>query len=144
MSINFYLKNPKTLGEGLKRVKNTFGVVGENTSKTLGTRNYKCYGNRYDLNICTSKNNNRESFLSVEVLENGCQFGKNMIGKISGFFKSYTKEFLYSNGIYGEAHKKCTALEKFQKDKSGNVLPGFITKVKNDSKLLNKRRIIDK
>lgn len=143
MNFNVYLRKPKTLGEGLKRVKNTFGVVGENTSKTLGTRDYKCYGGKYDLNI-QSTGKKEDSFLSVDVLENGHKIGKEMLGKISNFFKHYTKELLYSEGYYGVAHKRRTVIQNFGKDKSGNIFPGFITKVKHDYILLEKNHINDR
>lgn len=138
--MKIYLRNPKSLGEGLQRVKNTFGVVGENTSKTLGTRNYKCYDNKYNLDISAS-GKARESFLSVYVRDYERKVGKNMLGKLSGFFRSYTREFLYDQGVYGYAHKKRTVIRNFQKNKLGDILPGFISKVKNDYKLLDKGHI---
>ena len=41
MNFSLFRKKPKTLGEGLKRIKRLFGAYGQNQSEDLGQRIYK-------------------------------------------------------------------------------------------------------
>lgn len=122
-------KKPQTLGEGLQRVKEAFGVIGENTSQKFGTRTYKCFDNKYKLNI-ESVGNKFDSCLSMGINEGWNKLSKNMFGKISGLVRRYSREIDYNNGRYAVFNKKRTAIEKYTKDTVGNIIPGRIAKVK--------------
>ena len=124
-----FCRKPQTLGEGLQRVKNSFGAVGENTSKKLGTRTYKCFDNKYKLNI-ESVGSKFDSCLSISINEGWNKLTNAMFGKMSGLVRRYTREIGYNNGRYAIFNKKRTAIEKYTKDTVENIIPGRIANVK--------------
>lgn len=135
-----FSRKPKTLGEGLQRVKNTFGVVGENTSKKFGTRTYNCYGNKYKLNI-QSVGKRFDSCLTIDINEGWNKLTKAMFGKISGLVRRYSREVGYSSGRYAILHKKRTAVEKYTKDAIGNIIPGRVADVKTIYSMVQEPRL---
>ncbi len=131
---------PKTLGEGLNRVKNQFNVKGENLSKVPGTRQYSCYTGNEVLNIRTD-GRTFDSCLVMTVnsknktpLGENC-FSKNLLGKISDITKSYARRYVYKNGSTGKYQEFRVSTEIFKQMPNGKI-ESYPKHIKTDGKVM--------
>lgn len=111
---------PRSLGEGLQRVKNKFNAKGENLSNTLGTRKYSCYTGNETLNIRTD-GRKFDSCLVMTVKPNPNKINNSLIGKISDVTKSYARRHVYQDGICGTYQEFRTTTESFKKMPNGKI-----------------------
>lgn len=117
---------PKTLGEGLKRVKNYFNVKGENLSTTPGTRQYSCYTGKEVLNIKTEgKPYDSCLLMTVNSKKRGTfgenYYGRDLLGKTSDVTKSYARRHLYQHGKTGTYNERRIVTESFQELPDGKI-----------------------
>lgn len=117
---------PKTLGEGLNRVKRQFNVKGENLSKVPGTRQYSCHTGNEVLDIRTD-GRTFDSCLVMSVnsknknqLGENC-FGRDLLGKTSDITKSYARRHLYQHGKTGTYNERRIVTESFQELPDGKI-----------------------
>lgn len=132
--IGLMMNKPQTLGAGLKRVKKHFGVTGENLSNQLGERQYNCYGGNHVLDISTH-GTPRNAVLTLEVDKNK-NVEKSLLGKISDITKTFSRKFIYKDGIIGQYHEKRIAVEKFVPEDSGFLCDRKLTNVKRKTRTI--------
>lgn len=134
--LGLYFNKPKSLGAGLKRVKKSFGVTGENLSNELGKRRYNCYDGNHTLDVA-SHGTPRNACLTIEVdkIKDKIKSLK-LIGRISDITKTYSRKAIYKDGIIGQYHEKRTATEKFDANKQSPFLDRIITDVKKKTKVI--------
>lgn len=111
---------PRTLGEGLNRVKKQFGAKGRNTSTVLGERSYPCYNNKHTLNVRTS-GVPYHSCLCLEVDRYKEPQDKSLLGKISDITKSYERKHVYKDGDIGSYNEYYTSVDTFVRNKEGKI-----------------------
>ena len=131
---------PKTLGEGLKRVKTYFNVKGENLSTTPGTRQYSCYTGKEVLNIRTDgKPYDSCLVMSVNSKKRGTfgenYYGRDLLGKVSDVTKSYTRRHVYRDGITGTFQEFRTTTETF-KEMPNTKIESYPQSIKRETKVM--------
>ena len=131
---------PKTLGEGLNRVKRQFNVKGENLSKVPGTRQYSCHTGNEVLDIRTG-GRTFDSCLVMSVnsktknqLGENC-FGRDLLGKISDITKSYARRHIYKNGSIGTYQEFRVTTETFKQMPNGKI-ESHPKHIKSDAKVI--------
>ena len=131
---------PRTLGEGLKRVKKQFKVKGENLSTVAGERQYNCYSGNELLNIRTSGkpfdsclvmtvNSKKKDPLGNEY------FGRDLIGKTSDITKSYARKHIYKDGMTGSFQEFRVAREIFKRMQNGKI-ESYPNDISRDTKVI--------
>lgn len=133
MGINIFRRNPQSLGEGLQRVKNSLKVSGENLSTTPGKRVYNSADGTRRVNFY-SEGDRFNSCLSVDTQKNNHN-DKSLIGKLSGFVRTYKQENVMNDDNFARGLEKRTAKDVFFKDGNGKVFSGMPAGVKTNYKL---------
>ena len=59
---------------------------------------------------------------------------KSLLGKISDITKTFSRKFIYKDGIIGQYHEKRIAVEKFVPEGSGFLCDRKLTNVKKNKK----------